>query len=268
MTNHKFKNNPYNTNNKLISLDDISNILKEYNITNKPTNIDIYQRAFIHKSYTKLKDYEEYSKPSNCLELFENSYETLEFLGDSIIGNIISLYLYQRYFIIHKQDEGFLTKLKIRLVNGEQLAEFSKILKLQNFLIISNHIEENCEGKENTNLLEDIFESFIGALYLDTNSYEIVTNFLINIIETHIDFSDLIMNDNNYKDQILRYFQHNFSIHPKYETFKHENIFISNIYLINDIEKTLIVSGKGSTKKKAEQEAAKKCLIHYQILNK
>jgi len=268
MNNSKFKSDPYNPNNKLISLKDISNILIQYNITNNPTNIDIYQQAFVHKSYTKLKDYDSYLRPSNCLDLFDISYETLEFLGDSIIGNIVSLYLYKRYFVIHNQDEGFLTKLKIRLVNGEQLSEFSKILNLNNYLIISKHIEENCNGKENSNILEDIFESFIGALYLDTKSYEIVTDFLINIIEQNIDFTDLIMNDNNYKDQILKYFQYNYSIHPIYETIKQDNIFISNIYHMNDTNKTHIVSGKGSSKKKSEQDAAKNALVHYQILNK
>ena len=161
--------------------------------------------------------------------------------------NIISLYLYSRCLIVLKQDEG-LTKIKIRLVN-ENKADFVKFLKLQDFLIISKHIEENCEGKENTNLLEDIFEAFIGALFLDTNSYKIVTDFLINIIERHIDFSDLIINDNNYKDQLLRYFQKNFNTQPKYETIKNE-IHLFQIYILLLIDKTLIVSGKGSTKKK------------------
>ena len=271
MTNSKFKTNPYNEFNKLISSSDIINILKKYNINDfSVRNLDLYQRAFVHTSYTKLKDYESFTNPGNCLELFDKSYETLEFLGDSIIGNIISLYLYNRYYIIHNQDEGFLTKLKIRLVNGEQLSEFSKHIKLYDFLIISKHIQENCEGKENINLLEDIFEAFIGALYLDTNSYELVSDFLINLIETHIDFSDLILNDNNYKDQILRFFQHKFLVNPLYKTTKYEdkNMFECSICQSFDNKEKIISSGSGVTKKKAEQEAAKNALIYYQVLNK
>ena len=268
MTHSKFKTNPYNESNKLISSSDIINILKQYNINDLSiNNLQLYQRAFIHTSYTKLKDYESFKNPNNCLELFDNSYETLEFIGDSIIGNIIGLYLYNRYYITHNQDEGFLTKLKIRLVNGKQLSEFSKHLKLYNFLIISKNIQE----KDNINLLEDIFEAFIGALYLDTNSYELVSKFLINIIETHIDFSDLILNDNNYKDQILRFFQHKFLVHPLYKTTKCEDnhIFECSIYKLNDNNTEIhISSGSGNTKKIAEQSAAKNALIYYQVLNK
>ena len=102
----KFKANPYNFNNILISRDDIINIMKSLNIDDfNLINLEYYQRAFIHKSYCKMKDYEEYQKPDNCLELFDISYETLEFIGDSFLGNVISNYLYQRYFIKHNKDE-------------------------------------------------------------------------------------------------------------------------------------------------------------------
>lgn len=271
MSNLKFKADPYNDSNKLISSKDISNILHKYNITNiKINSLEIYQRAFVHKSYINMKDYSDFSKPKNCLKLFNNSYETLEFLGDSIIGNIVSLYLYNRYYITHLQDEGFLTKLKIRLVNGEQLSTFALNMGLDKYIVISKYIEEQCQGRTNTNILEDVFESFIGALYLDTQSYDLVSELIINIIETHIDFTDLILNDNNYKDQILRYLQHKFSIYPEYITIKNEenNIFESTIYKGNPSDKTKIVSSVGGTKKKAEQEVAKYALIYYGLLNK
>ena len=104
----KFKADPYNPKNKLISKDDIFTIMKSLDIKNFTiNNLDLYQRAFIHKSYCEMKDYEEYTKPDNCLSLFKISYETLEFIGDSFLGNIIANYLYKRYFIGHEQDEGF-----------------------------------------------------------------------------------------------------------------------------------------------------------------
>ena len=172
---NKFKADPYNPNNKLITSNDIINIMESLNIHDLTiSNLDLYQRAFIHKSYCEMKDYEEYKKPNNCLELFQISYETLEFIGDSFLGNIIANYLYQRYFIGHSQVEGFLTKLKIRFVCGEQLAYLSQKLNLGKFMIISKHIEDNCDGRNNIHILEDIFEAFLGALYSDTNNFKLV----------------------------------------------------------------------------------------------
>ena len=208
---NKFKSNPYNLNNKLITEYDILNIMKSLNIHDLTiNNLSLYQRAFIHKSYCEMKDYEEYINSDNSLDLFKISYETLEFIGDSFLDNIFANYLYIRYFINHFLDEGFLTKLKIRFVCGEQLAFLSQKLNLGKFMIISKHIEDNCNGRNNINILEDIFEAFIGALYSDTNDFKLVEKFIIQCIEKYIDFSDIILRDYNYKDQILRYFQHNY----------------------------------------------------------
>ena len=81
--NTKFKADPYNFSNHLLQENDILKIMKLLQIDNfKIKDINNYRKAFIHKSYTKLKDYEEYSKPKDCLELQDISYATLEFLGD------------------------------------------------------------------------------------------------------------------------------------------------------------------------------------------
>ena len=74
--------------------------------------------------------------------------------------------------------------------------------------------KEVIDGRNNKNILEDTFEAFIGALYLDTNDILFVKEFLINIYEKYIDFTDIIINDTNYKDQLLRYFQKNFKQYP------------------------------------------------------
>ena len=265
-TENKFKADPYNPNNKLITSNDIVNIMKLLNIHDLTiSNLDLYQRAFIHKSYCEMKDYEEYKKPNNCLELFQISYETLEFIGDSFLGNIIANYLYQRYFINHYQDEGFLTKLKIRFVCGEQLAYLSQKLNLGQFMIISKHIEDNCDGRNNIHILEDIFEAFLGALYSDTNNFKLVEKFIIQSIEKYIDFSDLILKDNNYKDQILRYFQHNYKIHPTYKTQKNDGSNNYQCQLFKDDE--YIETGYGSSKKKSEQDASKKALIKFCVIS-
>lgn len=265
MEENKFKANPYNSNNILVKQDDILNIMKSLNIQDfKCNNLSLYQRAFVHKSYTRLKDYEEFTNDDQSLELFDISYETLEFVGDAFLGNIIANYLYHRYFHNHKMDEGFLTKLKIRFVCGEQLAYLSKCIGFDKYMIISKHIEDNCDGRNNTNILEDIFEAFLGAIYEDTQNFKLVEKFIINVIEKYIDFSETILHDNNYKDQILRYFQHNYQLYPTYKSEKNkDNRYECKLYKGDEY----ITTGYGNSKKKSEQDASKRALIKYHVLS-
>tara|TARA_B100000686_G_C16719271_1_gene933930 strand:- start:326 stop:1048 length:723 start_codon:yes stop_codon:yes gene_type:complete len=226
------------------------------------TNLKLYQKSFIHKSYCKMKDYEEFKYPgNNYLPLQDESYETIEFLGDSILGSVVSSYIYRRFHSIYGETEGFLTKLKIRLVCGENLFDVSKKMGLSRYLIISKHIEENCSGRDNKNILEDVLESFIGAIYLD-KGYEYAEKFIVRVIETYCDFTEIILKDTNYKDQISRYFQQTFNMYPIYKTEKYENIFRSSIFNGD----TLIKIGSGESKKKAEQDVSKKALIHFNVI--
>ena len=108
-------------------------------------------------------------------------------------------------------------------------------------------------------------ESFMGALYLDTNDFLIVQEFIINLIEEFLDIPQIVMTDTNYKDQILRYFGHNFKRCPKYEhIIKEENDIEFQCKLLHNT--CLISIGKGQTKKKAEQNAAYNALIHYNVI--
>ena len=260
----KFKADPYNKNNKLITSSDVINIMLSLNINDfKVNNLEHYKNAFVHESYTKLSDYSTFKNTNNCLELQDKSYETMEFLGDSLLGSIVCNYLYKRYTLLHNENEGFLTKLKNKIVNGETLAYLASHLNFNKFLIISNHLEVNCNGRENKNILEDTLEAFICAIYLDQNNYRLLETFIINLIEKFIDFSHLIVNDTNYKDQLLRYFHNNFKLYPKYNIIKEDDIFHCNVIK----EDIVISSGKEESKKKAEQLASKNALIHYGVLN-
>lgn len=263
----KFKANPYNLNNQHITELDVINIMKSLNITDfKPNNIHFYKTAFIHKSYCQLKDYEEYEYPgAPCLPLQEESYEKMEFLGDAILGSVVSSYLYQRFYEIHKQNEGFLTKLKIRIICGDNLCKLSKDLSFGKHIVLSKHVEETCSGRENTNILEDIFEAFIGALYLDYG-YEIAEKFIIQVIEKYVDFTDMLMFDTNYKDQITRYFQRIYEdgTKPVYKHTKSEETgkFVCELYHKNK----LLIRGEGISKKKSEQDVSKKALIYFNVI--
>ena len=171
------KVNPYNQHNKLINTNDIVNIMETLNINDfKINDILLYQRSFVHKSYCiELYKDTDFKNIDDSLELQQISYETMEFLGDSILGSVVCSYLYERFYKIYGQNEGFLTYLKNRIVCGESLAHLSNKLGFNRYLIISKHIEDNCDGRNNKNILEDVFEAFIGAVYLD-NDYETVKN--------------------------------------------------------------------------------------------
>ena len=106
--------NPFNSNNNEINSANVQEILSKYGIFTKPFNIELYKRAFIHKSYTKRPKLENSianiiiaDKPENCLPLKTKSNERLEFLGDGVLELITKYYLYKRF---PKADEGFMTE--------------------------------------------------------------------------------------------------------------------------------------------------------------
>jgi ribonuclease-3 len=181
----------------------------------------------------------------------------MEFLGDSILGSVVASYIYKRFYEIYGQHEGVLTQLKIRIVCGENLTRLSKDLKLQEHLVISKYQE----GRDNSKMLEDILEAFIGAIYLDTD-YQTAEDFIIKVIEKYVDFTEILMNDNNYKDQISRYFQKVYNVYPKYVHSSSNDTFYCKLYH----GETYIIQGSGLSKKKSEQDASRKALIHFNVL--
>jgi dsRNA-specific ribonuclease len=275
--NDEYKKNPYNSNNKLISLNEINKILKKYGIDKKASDLNLYQKAFVHKSYmrTKYKDISLDPMPDSCsIDLFDECNERIEYLGDSILGAIISNYNYERY---EDEDEGFLSKMKTKIVNGKKLAELSEHLGFGEWAIISNYAEENNEGRSNTKILEDIFESFIGAIFLDFNNtssinkneeiigmgFQYCNNFIRNVIETHIDFTELIINEDNYKDLLSKIFTQNYQCKANYCELSCEGSGKEKIYTmgVKDNQGRLIGKGINKNKRAAEQIAAKEALI-------
>jgi len=256
--------NPYNSSNKLLTSENVLSIMKGLGISNFTIhNLVLYQTAFTHKSYCNIKEYDDFKNTCNALPLQKKSYETMEFLGDAILGSIVSSYLYKRFHMIHSQNEGFLTKLKIRIVCGVNCCKLSKDLKFHEHIIISSQTENSSQGRNNENILEDVFEAFIGAIYLD-HSYERAEEFIIHVIETYVDFTDILLTDNNFKDQITRYIKRTFNTYP---TYKHEKIdgkYKCNIY----VNEELICYGIGDSKKKSEQASSKNALIKYNVITK
>ena len=192
-------------------------------------------------------------------------YERLEFLGDSILGMIVAAYLYERF---PDQPEGFLSKLRTKLVNGKMLGYLSEKIGFPKYAIISKQVED-ANGRNNYKIMEDIFEAFIGALYLDfdTEGYNISKKWIIYIIENYVDLAEIILSRSNYKDMLVSYMQHHLQDQPKfYEinivTRENNKIFT---YCIKDKNNTVIATAKGSTKKDAENNVALEALKHYNV---
>jgi len=179
--------NPYNEKNKLITKQNIIDMFLKFNMHINPIEINEYIKALTHKSYIK-KEYYNLNKSSvsitkNTLELLDHSNERLEFLGDTVIKSVIAGYLYLRY---PNEDEGFMTSLKANIEDRDSLAIFAKKLGLDEYMIISKQIELK-DGRNSKKLLEDCFESFVGALFLDCG-FEPCRQFMWILLETEIDY--------------------------------------------------------------------------------
>jgi ribonuclease-3 len=260
---------PYNSKNNLIDEIDVQTILKKYDINRSINDINTYRKAFVHKSYCTRKN-ENFLNgntkcPQDCLPLQEESNERFEFFGDSILNITAAHYLFERY---PDENEGFLTRMRTKLVNGKMLAFLSEKVGFYKYILISRQIEES-EGRMNTNILEDAFEAFIAAIYIDfgEHGFEIAKEWIINVFEYYLDFSDLIKQNNNYKDIFLKHYQQNFSCMPKFYEMNIDTNSINNskIYTvcIKDKDNNIISIGKGQNKKEAENDAAKIALEQY-----
>jgi ribonuclease-3 len=281
-------NQPYNNKNVLLQSKDLIDIFNNNGLNDiEFKNIDLYRVAFVHKSYCTMKnidfDKSNINCPPDCLPLQDMSYERLEFLGDSLIGMIVANYLYNRF---PDQNEGFLSKIRTKIVNGRMLGYLSDKIGFPKFAIISKQVEES-GGRNNFKIMEDIFEAFIGALFLDFQTesdkvqlpntikiapftgagYFIVESFIIYIIENYIDFCELIRIKNNYKDMLVSYMMHNLQDIPKFYEVKilmKDNVRIFT-YCIKDRNNAIIATSTGSNKKEAENNTAKEALIYYNV---
>ena len=208
-----------NINNVLVKKEEMDELLS--GLLNQPVsikNIKLFITAFMHKSFY-IKD-EWYESDDECCTIDETllpsdkSNERLEFLGDSLLNMVTAEYVFEKY---PKKDEGFMTKLRTKLVRNTQLSHLGSCLGFSKWLLISNHAER-IGGRENPRLIEDVFESFIGALYKDQGFY-IARNFVFTCFDKYINLHQLATVNDNYKDMLLRFFQINEWNHPKYNTF-------------------------------------------------
>jgi ribonuclease-3 len=196
-----------NIKNKLVKREFLEGIISKYTGPMKINSIRQFQKAFIHKSFCQVdcdnSDSDNYSSMKLDKYCVSNN-ERLEFLGDKVIDFIVTEYLFDKF---PKEGEGFLTKLKSRIVKKESLSVLGEKLGFAEFMMVSSHVERIRGRDENPRLLEDIFESFVGTLYKDQKcNIKICRKFVLGVIKEFIDIKNLIDNNDNYKDSLLRYF--------------------------------------------------------------
>jgi dsRNA-specific ribonuclease len=229
---------PYNPLNKLISTDEVQQLLKNYGISVPIHNEMLYKRAFVHRSYIKRPNLENEQnnivispKPDDCLPLYTKSNERLEFVGDGVLECITKYYLYRRF---PKENEGFMTEKKIALVKNEAIGKMAYEMGLHKWFILSKHAEAK-QTRTNLKKLGCLFESFIGAMFLDFNKitvsdedgwfkdvfvtgpgFQMVQIFVENVFEKHVDWINLIRNDDNFKNILQVKIQKEFKVTPDY----------------------------------------------------
>jgi len=204
-------------------------------------NKDLLKTAFIHRSY--LNEHPEETLPHN---------ERLEFLGDSVLGFIVSEYLYQKF---PKHPEGDLTNYRSSLVNAKTLSEVAKKIDLGKYLLLSKG-EEATGGRERQYLLANTFEALLGAIYLDCGLKKAASLIKDKLLPE----LDQIISKKLYKDfksAFQELSQEKKNITPTYRVLAeegpdHNRTFTVGVYLGDE----KIAEGTGKSKQSAEQAAA------------
>lgn len=195
-----------------------------------PNSLILYKKAFIHKSVDS----------SNIL----NNNERLEFLGDSVLNNIITILIYNKF---PNFDEGKLTQIRSKIVNSSFLSIISQKNKLTNFL------KTRTSKLNEKHFYADTLEAFIGAFYLD-KGFKKTYYFIENKVFKSTDVDELINIETNHKSKLFEFSQKNrFQLRFVTEkTIYDSNLFVSKIF----IDDKIVAQGLGTTKKQAEQNAS------------
>ncbi|SFK26130.1 ribonuclease-3 [Halobacillus dabanensis] len=223
-------------------MDDFSSFQKKINV--QFNNISLLEQAFTHSSY--VNEHRKTDREDN---------ERLEFLGDAVLELGVSQYLYREF---PNMAEGELTKFRASIVCEVSLVEFANELNFQDLILLGKG-EELTGGRNRPALLADVFEAFIGALYLD-QGYDAVIQFLKTYVYPKVKkgaFSHAM----DFKSQLQEFIQRDKNSKIEYEIVEergpaHSREFIAHVHIQNELGGI----GVGRTKKEAEQKAAQQAL--------
>lgn len=216
----------------------IANLKENYQIIFN--NISLLEQAFTHSSYVN---------EHRNLHISDN--ERLEFLGDAVLELLVSRFLFQTYPNV---SEGKLTKLRAAIVREDSLASFAKECGFDQFIRLGKG-EENSGGRKRASLLCDLFESFLGAVYLD-QGLEVVEGFLNQVIFPKV-LAGAFSHEMDHKTRLQEVLQKSGDVNIDYRLVKeegpaHDRHFWTEVYC----DEILIGQGTGRSKKMAEQAAA------------
>mgnify|MGYP006394600813 FL=1 len=210
-----------------------------------PNELEPYRKAFTHRSSNKL---DKQGNPVN--------YERLEFLGDAMLGSVIAGYLFNK---APYGDEGYLTKMRSKIVSREHLNELGKDLKLIQFIeskVPVQHFGDNIHG--------NIFESLIGAIYLD-KGYEFCEKFINSrVIIPYVDISRLEGKVISYKSLVIEWCQKEKKMFF-FDIFEDNGIDGQRLFGVRlSIDDKVIAKARATSKKKAEEKAAQRAYFAFQ----
>jgi len=207
-----------------------------------PRRLSYYRLAFLPKSAIQ--------KPLSGNHL---NNERLEYLGDAILDAIVADYLFSRF---PEGDEGFMTKLRARIVKRKNLDYLAKKIEIPGMIAVGIK-----KGNKSKHLYGNVLEALIGAIYLDRGYGTARKFFVTKILKKHIDLVQLVSKDPDYKSRIIEWAQKNrievvFTNKEEHLSTSKSPSFVSTILLKGEVKGT----GRGGSKKEAEQQAAKEAL--------
>ena len=204
----------------------------------RTTNLRIYEAAFIHRSAS-------FTLPDG--QRINN--ERLEFLGDAVLDTILSDYLFEKF---PDANEGFMTKIRSRIVNREILNQLAISMGIDKILV--SNVSSNNSTR---NLCGDALEALIGALFVDKGFKKTKNLFIKRVFNKYLDLGQIVDTDTDYKSLVFEWIQkhkNNLTFEYKEEyDFKLKKSVFSATLIINKEE---FGTGQGASKKEAEQEAA------------
>jgi len=218
----------------------------EYQVVFQKENL--LKQAFTHSSYVNEHRY---------LELTDN--ERLEFLGDAVLELLVSEYIYCHY---QQSPEGKLTKLRAAIVCEESLSKFAIECSFDKYVRLGKG-EENSNGRKRPALLCDLFESFLGALYLD-QGLEAVNRFLQQVVFPKVE-AGVFSHEMDHKTALQELLQRNGDIHIEYHLVSEEGPAHDRSFTVEvQAGEKIIGTGIGKSKKLAEQNAACEGILYMQ----
>jgi ribonuclease-3 len=204
----------------------------------KPGNLKLYEIAFIHRSAT-------FTMPDGN----KVNNERLEYLGDAVLDAVLSDYLFEKF---PDATEGFLTKIRSRIVNREILNQLAFSMGIPEILISNVN-----SGQPTKNLYGDALEALIGSVFLDKGFRKTKKLVIKNVLSRYLDLDRIIKTDTDYKSLVFEWVQKHksnliFTYNEEYDFNLKKSVF-STTLLIDKVE---MGEGQGSSKKEAEQDAA------------